>query len=39
MIYLAADIGIAALAAVGLLRLASGPVIDRIHSHRATRGD
>lgn len=39
MIYLAADTGIAVLGAVGLLRLASGPVIDRIHNHRATKGD
>lgn len=39
MIYLAADIGIAILAAAGLLRLAVGPVIDRIHNHRATKGD
>lgn len=38
-LYLAIDAGIVALAALGLLRIASGPVIDRIHNHRTSKGE
>lgn len=39
MIYAAIDALIYAVAALGLLRLASGPVLDRIHSYRTGKGE
>lgn len=39
MIWTAIDAGIFAVAALGLLRIASGPVIDRIHNYRTSKGE